>query len=272
VRDGALRAGTSLDAAGNFDTQVITLTVNPAPPVPPSPPTTSPPTTSPPTTSPPTTSPPTTSPPTTSPPTTSPPTTAGAAMVSGSAAGSEPRLVILNADGSERFNILAFEPTFTGGVSVLMADVTGDGVDDAVVVPGAGGAPVVKVYDTATGEVVFTLMVFEDTFRGGLTVAAGDATGAGYDQIVVGAGVSGGPRLTLLDARTGQVLQNFFAFDSTLRGGVTASLAVLKAGPAKVQLVAVAGPGGGPQVSVYDAETLQMLGTTLVGGPDDRAG
>ena len=42
------------------------------------------------------------------------------------------------------------------------------------------------------------------------------------------------------------------------RGGVTATLAVLKAGrPADI--VAAAGQGGGPQVSVYDAETLARV-------------
>jgi cyclophilin family peptidyl-prolyl cis-trans isomerase len=287
VRDSALRSGTNLNAAGNFDTQLMSLTVTEAPPSPPpvSPPPVSPPPVSPPPVSPPVTDPPLAGPPVTDPPVINPPETdppaipislppppAGPVTVTGSPAGSEPRIIIRNADGSERFNILVYESTFTGGVIVVLADVTGDGREDAVVVPGFGGAPLLKVFDTQTGELVFSRMVFEDTFRGGLSVDVGDTTGAGYSQIIVGAGNSGGPRITLLDAKTGQTLQNFFAFDSTLRGGVTASLAVLKAGPAKVQLIAVGGPGAGPQVSVYDAQSLRLLGTTMVGDPEDRTG
>src|SRR5262249_8430860 len=70
----------------------------------------------------------------------------------GADAGSAPQVKVYNADGSLRFNFLAFAAGFRGGIRVATGDVTGDGIDDIIV--GAGpGAPGghVKVFDGLTG-------------------------------------------------------------------------------------------------------------------------
>ena len=110
----------------------------------------------------------------------------------GSEPGSPPRVRVTDDTGAERFNFLAFEESFTGGVRVATADVTGDGQDDMVAVPGFGGAPLIRVFDGNTGTLAGEVMVFEDTFRGGLYLDVGDAFTRGYSQILVGAGFTGG--------------------------------------------------------------------------------
>ena len=189
-------------------------------------------TTAPPVTPP--TTPPVTPPPTTPPPTT-PPTTPPVVSVVGAAAGSAPTVSVTVNGVTSTF--AAYEVTFTGGVRAASADVTGDGVPDIVVTPGAGGGPVVKVFDLA-GNLLYSTMIFEETFRGGLNLALGDSANLGYAQITVGAGSGGGPRVSVIDAKNRSVLQNYFAGNAEERGGVAVSLVADSTTPTKLNLVA----------------------------------
>jgi hypothetical protein len=61
--------------------------------------------------------------------------------------GGGPHVKVYGSDHTLRFNFYAYDPTFTGGVSVAVGDVTGDGTPDVVTGAGAGGGPHVKVFD-----------------------------------------------------------------------------------------------------------------------------
>ncbi|OWK43577.1 hypothetical protein [Fimbriiglobus ruber] len=183
----------------------------------------------------------------------------------GAAAGTAPIVTVYNSDGSVHLSFLAFESTFTGGVTVAVADVTGDGVPDVVVVPGAGGGPLMKVFNAETGAPELSRFVFEDSFRNGLTVAAGDVTGAGYAQILIGAGYGGAPRVQLYDAVTNTTMRDYFAFDPNSRGGVSVAIASLVPnGPEEIITGGV--NGATPQVTVTDGANNVTLGTYTVSG------
>jgi cyclophilin family peptidyl-prolyl cis-trans isomerase len=191
-------------------------------------------------------------------------------------AGSPPRINVRNGDGTTRLTIQAFEDNFLGGVRVAVADATGDGQDDIIAVPGPGGGPIIRVFDGQTGALVVNKQIFED-FTGGLYLAAGDGFALGYAQILVGAGQGGGPRVTLYDAVRDQVLLNYFAYDPNLRGGVTVAMGDLRGG-LQQDIVTGSGPGGGPQVNVYQGRTLDgsaaptQVGQFLAGTATDRSG
>src|SRR5262249_46741389 len=51
-------------------------------------------------------------------------------FATGADAGGGPEVKVFNADGSLRFDFLAFTPAFSGGVRVAVADVNGDGFPD----------------------------------------------------------------------------------------------------------------------------------------------
>ena len=95
----------------------------------------------------------------------------------------------------------------------------------------------------------------------------------GFDDIVVGAGVTGSPRvavyknLSTQDATTGavtfnpfrqdQALADFFAYDSSFRGGVYVDIGDQN-GDGVPDIVTGVGPGGGPNVRVFASRTTPL--------------
>ncbi len=183
-----------------------------------------------------------------------------------------------------------YEPTFTGGVFVAAGDFTGDGRADIVVTPDQTGGPVVAVYDgvyAAAGQAVELTRFFglaDPAFRGGARAAVGDVNGDGLPDLVVAAGLGGGPRVAVFDGRGVRgrsdapptLLPDFFAFEPGLRNGAYVAAADLN-GDGLAEVIAGAGPGGGPRVTAFDGRTLVAGGLAAVadffaGDPSNRGG
>ena len=167
-------------------------------------------------------------------------------------------------DNSLVATILAYEPGFRGGVNATMADVTGDGIPDLVTGTGPGGGPVVKVFDGATFALVTSFFAYEPSFRGGVTVAAGDVTGTGTGSIVTGTGFGGGPVLRIFDGVTGQQQVSTVAFGPdaygrSLREGFTVNASHIGGATGEPRIVVGSGPNYGPTVRVMNAATLAQV-------------
>jgi hypothetical protein len=157
-------------------------------------------------------------------------------------------------DGATGFLIrsfFAYDPSFTGGVNVAVGDVNGDGQADIITGAGPGGGPHVKVFDGRTGAVIQSFFAYDATFTGGVSVAAGDVNLDGFADIVTGAGPGGGPHVKVFDGKTGALTRSFFAFPGTFTGGVNVAAGDVT-GDGFADVIAGAGPGGGPGVNVYD--------------------
>jgi FG-GAP repeat len=98
----------------------------------------------------------------------------------------------------------AFAPygAFAGGVFVAAGDVTGDGFADIVTGADAGGGPHVTVVDGITGVATLGFFAFEPDFTGGVRVAAGDVTGDGRADVIVGAGPGRTAAVRVFDGAT----------------------------------------------------------------------
>jgi len=200
----------------------------------------------------------------------------------GTGPGVPAQVKVYNPDGQVRFTLTPYESSFTGGVQVATGDVNGDGVDDVITGTGVGGGPVVKVYDGATGQLIESFAAYEDSFRGGVQVAAGDVNGDGIADIVTGTGAGGGPRVRAFDGRTQAVLADFFAYESTFRGGVQVAVRGTASGHAggpsgpdytiPAAIVTGTGVGGGPRVEVFDAQTLTPVANFFAFEPSFRGG
>jgi hypothetical protein len=162
-----------------------------------------------------------------------------------------------------KFDFMAFDSRFSGGVRVAVGDINGDGVPDIVVAPGEGGGPDIRVFDGATGKLIAEFMAFNPLFSGGVFVAVADINHDGFADIIVGAGEGGGPHVKVIsgkDLMNGQVvlLGQFMAFDIRFHGGVRVSAGDIN-GDGIEDIVAAAGPGGGPHVEVFDGNNLNNL-------------
>lgn len=177
----------------------------------------------------------------------------------GAGAGGGPQVSVYDAAGGAlRFAFFGLDPAFTGGVRVAVGDVTRDNIPDIIVGAGPGGGPEVRVFNGSTLALVYDFMAFDFQFTGGVWVAAGDITGDGYWDILVGAGAGGGPQVKIFSGKDGQLVHSFFAFDMGFAGGVTVGAADVNA-DGRADIITGAGPGGGPNVRVYDGLNLSLL-------------
>jgi hypothetical protein len=184
-----------------------------------------------------------------------------------------PRVAIFDgAEGKVVQDFFVYEPSFTGGVSIAIGDIDGDGNNDLITGAGTGGGPRVVVIDVATGNTIQDFFAFEDTFRGGVNVGSGDVDGNGIDDIIVGTGIGGAPRVTAFSGDdTGNPLLNFFAFDSKFRDGVNVSTVDLN-GDGADDIITGAGTGGAPHVRVISGVDGAELENFFAFDPNGRGG
>jgi hypothetical protein len=190
----------------------------------------------------------------------------------GADAGGGPHVRVFNPDGSLRFDFMAYETSFRGGVRVATADVNVDGVDDIVTAPGPGGGPHVKVFDGRTGGLIQEWMAYDPSFFGGVSIAAWRGRNVATGFVFTGAGPGGGPHIRGWNPMSGEANREFFAFDPAFRGGVNVALADLHGDSSFPEVIAGAGPGGGPHVRVFDGQTFQETDTFFAYEPEFRGG
>lgn len=159
---------------------------------------------------------------------------------------------------------------FTGPVQCITVDnlIPGTG-PDTVVAAGVGGGPIVQVYSgggpnlvpavlpdgTTTnipqgqGNLLASFFVYEESFRGGVSVSDVPGVGGVSPELVFTAGPGGGPVVVTTDG-VGNVLSRFLAAAPDFRGGLTVQ-AGQAANNAPAEIVLAAGVGGAPWVWVY---------------------
>jgi hypothetical protein len=177
-------------------------------------------------------------------------------------------------------SFFATTPSFTGGIRVGAADVTGAGHADIITGAGPGGLPQVTVFDGLTTNRVTSFYAFPGGFAGGVYVAGGTVTAGSLADIIVGAGPGGLPEVGVFDG-TGVLLKAFFAFSPPPDSG--SSDVVNIGGPLSFGGVRVAahdltgsgvddilvGPGPGPAqpFQAYDPASLSVIDQFFAFGP-----
>ncbi len=142
--------------------------------------------------------------------------------------------------GVELGGVMAYEPTFAGGVRVTTEDSDGDGRDEIVTGPGPGGGARVRVLRYPAFDEVAGYYAVDQNFTGGIDVGgASGRVGLAVTSVTADAAV-----LTPLD---GSFIQLPFG---VFLGGARAAMGDLD-GDGALEIVVGAGPGGGPHVRTF---------------------
>ena len=160
------------------------------------------------------------------------------------------------------------DPNFRGGARAAVGDLNGDGHGDLLVSAGFGGGPRVAGYDgTSLGtnqrqKLFGDFFAFEQGLRNGIFIAAGDFNGDGRADLAAGGGPGGGPRVLILSGssllrNSIRTLGNFFAGDTSSRGGVRVSVDDVNA-DGTTDLITGSGSGAGSRVSVYNGSAVGL--------------
>ncbi len=162
------------------------------------------------------------------------PNTVEVAAVPGPGGGPLVRVFQIDVATLQRTELLSqfvFNPDFRGGLRVAAGNVAGpDNRQEVIVGADAGGGPRVRVLNFLNGTLTTApgplgdFFAMDPAFTGGVRVTAGELDGnlLDGDELVVGAGETGGPRVQVFRS-DGAVLADFFAFRSDFRGGVQVS-------------------------------------------------
>jgi len=156
-------------------------------------------------------------------------------------------------------DFFAYSPAFTGGVVVAAGDRNADGDDEVITAPASNGGYNVKSFDTnGTGNnptLVDNFFAFNNTTAvGGLSLAVGYLNTGGVADLVIGT-TNGGYGVIVDSATSGIAGVPFAGFTGAIRAGVAED------STGKDYAVALAGPTGGPRVSVFSVGATSLTET-----------
>lgn len=169
-------------------------------------------------------------------------------LITGAGPGGGSNVRVFDQDGTLLSGFFAYDSGFKGGVDVTTGDTNGDGVDEIITAAGPGGGPQVRIFNKS-GKVLGSFFAYDQSFRGGVNVSAGDVTGDNKAEIIVGPGAGGGPQVRVLRS-DGRYLYQFMAYDENFTGGVDVAVRPVK-GERKPRIVTAPGPGGSPEIRVF---------------------
>lgn len=109
---------------------------------------------------------------------------------------------------------------YKNGFTIAAAKTGPSGEIRLLVGAGPGAEPRVYVFTTAQAT-VRNFLAFEKTYRGGMSVAAGDVDGNGRAEIIVGAGAGKGPLVRTFTEEGIQRGREFTAYKTTRKNGAT---------------------------------------------------
>jgi hypothetical protein len=133
-------------------------------------------------------------------------------IITGAGLGAGPHVqVFRGGDLQVLASFFAYDPAFTGGVSVAAGDVNGDGGSDIVTGAGPGGGPHVEVFSGTDLSVLESFWGYDPAFGGGVLVATGDINGDGRVDLILGAGPGGGPHVRIFSGVDLTELASFFS-------------------------------------------------------------
>jgi hypothetical protein len=159
---------------------------------------------------------------------------------------------VYKANGVIISSFLPYGENHKAGVNVAVGDINGNGRDEIITGSGIGSRSHVRSFDQHGNFTGISIFPFPEGFTGGTDVAAGDVTGDGRAEIVIGAATRGtGQVLTYKADGSNSVLGNFVAYPSFHKGGVRVAVGDIDR-DGKAEIVTGVGSVGGPQIRAFE--------------------
>jgi hypothetical protein len=204
-------------------------------------------------------------------------------IVTGAGPGGGPHVQVWNVGANGTITpgvgFMAYAPAFTGGVTVAVGDVNGDGKADIITGAGAGGGPHVRVFNQDGSLQNAGFMAYGPDFTGGVDVAAGNMDDDPAAEIITGAGAGGGPHVREFNVDAAgngatPIGGGFMAYGPSFTGGVRVASGDFDSANNSTASEIVTGPGagGGPHVRVFNADGSARGGGFMAYSPSFPGG
>lgn len=102
------------------------------------------------------------------------------------------------------------------------------------------------------GEEESRFLAFDSSFNGSVNFAVADLNNDNNQEIIIGAGIGGGPQVRIFDS-SGNLKNQFFAYDPKFRGGVNVAVGDID-GDGRKEIITGAGIGGGPHIRIFNEQ------------------
>lgn len=175
-------------------------------------------------------------------------------IIVGAGATGGPRVKVFNGAAGYAVNTIApamdffaYDPSFTGGVTVSAGNRDAQLGDEVITGAGVGGGPNIRSFNAA-GQLIDNFFAFNTGITSGIFIAAGYVDSDGTADIIAGTGFGTTTQVAAFFSTgsrpTAVPFTNFFI------GGARVGVVVNSLG--QEAFAAAAGPGGGPQVNIFN--------------------
>ena len=142
-------------------------------------------------------------------------------IITGAGPGGAPLVKVFNvASSSVLSQWLAYSSQFTGGVFVAAGDLNNDGNVEVVTGAGAGGGPVVGIFNSLNGAQINVYFAYPTDFMGSVRVAVGYGNNDPFLDILTGAGPGGGPVLSVWSFPSLDLISSYLVSNSSDINGI----------------------------------------------------
>lgn len=174
-------------------------------------------------------------------------------------------------NGTEIAKFAPYGTAFTGGVNIAVNKLYKNDARYYIVTGTRNYGPQVRIYNLKGELVNAGTFPYAESFQGGVNVGIGDVNGDKKMEIIVAAGYGGGPHVRILNNQCELIDPGFFAYDKNARYGVNIGVGDLDA-DGIAEIVTGPGPGGPPEVRIFDKSGTLIGGGFNAYAEDDTSG
>ncbi len=142
-------------------------------------------------------------------------------IITGAGLGGGPQVRIFDYTGEVMNQFFAFHQDFRGGITVGVVDINYDSIKEVIVGINKDASPYVRLYNK-DAELLSQFLAYDEKFYGGVNVSGFSPSSFTTPKIITSPNEYGGPQVRTFSI-DGKVLNQFFIFNESSRGGMNIS-------------------------------------------------